>query len=80
MTTSDELQKVLESIDDKLSWLLKLRVEEHFVEGATNQEKVEMMYRMGFGNQEMAELINTTTSSIRATLSNLRKEGVIEDE
>lgn len=73
-----ESKELLESIDNRLKWLLQLRVEEQFDEGATNKEKVKLLYQMGFSNQEMAEVVGTSTSSIRGTVSTLRDEGEIE--
>ncbi|GAB3679666.1 hypothetical protein GCM10028857_01350 [Salinarchaeum chitinilyticum] len=71
-------KELLESIDNRLKWLLQLRVEEQFDDGATNKEKVKMLYRMGFSTQEMAEVVGTSESSIRGTVSQLRDEGLVE--
>lgn len=70
---------VLKSIDNRLKWLLKIRVEEQFDEDATNKEKVEMLYKMGFEYGEMAEIIGTSRNSIRGTVTTLRDEGLIDD-
>lgn len=75
MSNNEEL---LESIDNRLKWLLTLRVEEQFDENATNREKVKMLYDMGFDNSEMAEIVGTTESSIRGTVSQLRSDGEID--
>ena len=74
----EEAKEMLESIDNRLKWLLRFRVEEQFGDGATNKEKVKLLYQMGFSNQEMAEVVGTSASSIRGTVSILRKEGKIE--
>jgi predicted ArsR family transcriptional regulator len=75
----DEKDKeLLESIDNRLKWLLKLEVENQFDDDATNKEKVRMLHQMGFDNPEMAEVVGTSKASIRATLSDLREEGAIE--
>jgi hypothetical protein len=74
----EEAKELLESIDDRLKWLLRFRVEEQFDDDATNKEKVKLLYRMGFSNQEMAEVVGTSASSIRGTVSTLREEGEIE--
>jgi DNA-directed RNA polymerase specialized sigma24 family protein len=71
-------KELLESIDNRLKWLLQLRVEEQFDDSATNKEKVKLLYQMGFSNKEMAEVVGTSSSSIRGTVSTLREEGVIE--
>ncbi|MFC6757685.1 MULTISPECIES: hypothetical protein [Haloarcula] len=73
----EESKELLESIDNRLKWLLQLRVEEKFDDGATNKEKVKMLYHMGFANEEMAEVVGTSESSIRGTVSTLRSEGEI---
>ena len=73
-----EAKELLKSIDNRLKWLLQLRVEEQFEDGATNKEKVRLLYQMGFNNQEMAEVVGTSASSIRGTVSQLRDEGEIE--
>lgn len=74
----EETKELLESIDNRLKWLLQLRVEEQFDDGATNREKVKLLYQMGFSNQEMAEVVGTSASSIRGTVSTLRDEGEID--
>lgn len=73
-----ETKELLESIDNQMKWLLRFRVEEQFDDGATNKEKVKLLYQMGFSNQEMAEMVGTSTSSIRGTVSTLRDEGEID--
>lgn len=75
---SGDTTDVLKSIDNRLKWLLKLRVEEQFDEDATNKEKVELLYQMGFENGEMAEIVGTSKSSISGTVTHLRNEGKIE--
>jgi transcription initiation factor IIE alpha subunit len=74
----EEAKELLESIDNRLKWLLQLHIEEQFDDGATNKEKVKLLYQMGFNNQEMAEAVGTSASSIRGTLSILRDEGMID--
>lgn len=76
--TNGETTALLESIDNRLKWLLQLRVEEQFDDSATNKQKVKMLYQMGFNNQEMAEVVGTSESSIRGTVSQLRKDGEID--
>ena len=75
---NEEAKELLESIDNRLKWLLQLRVEEQFDDGATNKEKVKLLYQMGFSNQEMAEVVGTSASSIRGTVSTLRDDGEID--
>lgn len=77
MSNSDTTE-LLRSIDTRLKWLLQLEIEDHFDEGATNQEKIGKLYQMGFSNQEMAEIVGTSEGSVRGTISKLRKEGEIE--
>ena len=74
----EEAKELLESIDNRLKWLLQLRVEEQFDDGATNKEKVKLLYQMGFNNQEMAEVVGTSASSIRGTVSTLRDDGAVD--
>ncbi|ELZ58906.1 hypothetical protein [Haloferax sp. ATCC BAA-646] len=74
----EESKQLLNSIDNRLKWLLQLRVEEQFDDGATNKEKVKLLYQMGFENQEMAEVVGTSASSIRGTVSALRDDGEID--
>lgn len=74
----EESKTLLESIDNRLKWLLQLKVEEQFDDDATNKEKVKKLYQMGFDTQEMAEAIGTSDSSIRGTLSSLRNDGEID--
>lgn len=76
--TDGDTKAVLESIDNRLKWLLQLRVEEQFDDSATNQEKIRMLYQMGFSNQEMAEVVGTSEGSVRGTLSTLRSRGEID--
>jgi len=76
--TDDETKELLKSIDNRLKWLLQLRVDEQFDDGATNKEKVKTLHQMGFGNEEMAEVVGTSESSIRGTVSTLRNEGEID--
>lgn len=79
MNESEEVVELLENIDTHLKWLLTLRIEEHFDDEPTNEEKVELLHKIGFSNDEMADIVGTTIGSIRATKSNLRNKGVIED-
>lgn len=74
----EETKELLESIDNRLKWLLQFQVEEHFDDGATNKEKVRMLYEMGFSNGEMAEIVGTSEGSIRGTLHSLREDGEID--
>jgi hypothetical protein len=74
----EETKDLLRSIDSRLKWILKLEAESQFNEEATNREKVEKLYRMGFDTGEMDEIIGTSEGSIRGTRSNLRDEGVID--
>lgn len=76
----DESKDLLKSIDSRLKWLLQLQVKEQFNEDATNKEKVKLLYQMGFGNQEMAEVIGTSASSIRGSVSTLKDEGELSDD
>lgn len=74
----EETKDLLRSIDNRLKWLLQLHIEEEFKDGATNREKVNLLYQMGFSNQEMAEVVGTSASSIRGTVSTLRDQGEID--
>lgn len=74
----EEAKELLESIDNRLKWLLQLRVKEQFDDGATNKEKVKLLHQMGFSNQEMAEVVGTSANSIRGTVSALRDDGDID--
>ena len=76
--TDDETKALLRSIDNRLKYLLQLRVEGHFDDGATNKEKVQLLYEMGFRTDEMAEIVGTSTGSIRGTVSSLRNEGLVD--
>ena len=75
---TEDADKVLKSIDNRLKWLLKLEVENQFDDSATNKEKVRMLYEMGFEISEMAEIVGTSKGSIHATCSDLRNEGAID--
>lgn len=74
----EETRVILESIDSRLKWLLRLRLEDQFDEDATNKQKVKLLHEIGFETPEMAEIVGTSESSIRGTLSALRSEGEIE--
>lgn len=76
--TNEKTNELLESIDRRLKWLLKLEVEDYFPEDATNMMKVKTLYRMGFDYSEMAEVVGTSESSVRGTVSKLRSEGEID--
>lgn len=76
MTRSEK--DILESIENTLKQLLAIQVESQFDEDATNREKVKRLYSLGFNNTEMAEIIGTSTSSIRGTVSSLRSDGEID--
>lgn len=76
--TSSETEQLLESIDNRLKWLLQLRVEEQFDDDATNKEKVKMLYQMGFSYDEMAEIVGTSKGSITGTVTHLRNDGEID--
>jgi len=70
--------EILESIDHHLKMLLRLEVEDQLEEIDTNKDKVKVLHEMGFETKEMAEMIGTTSGSIRASLSNLRENGDID--
>lgn len=72
-------EKLLESIDNRLKWLLKLRVRDHFEEETTNKEKIKTLYNMNFSNSEMADILGISEGSVRGTISTLRKEGAIDE-
>jgi len=76
----EESKELLQSIDNRLKWLLQLEVKEQFDDGATNKQKVKVLHQMGFETDEMAEVIGTSDSSIRGTLSTLRSEGEVADD
>lgn len=76
MTRSEK--ELLESIDNRLKWLLQLGIDDQFDDDATNKEKVKMLYQMGFSNEEMAEIVGTSEGSIRGSLHSLRSDGEIE--
>lgn len=71
-------EDILESIDNTLKRLLAIQVEAQFDEDASNRDKVKRLYDLGFDNDEMAEIIGTSQSSIRGTVSSLRSDGEIE--
>lgn len=71
--------ELLESIDKKLSGVLRLMAEEKLSEDSAIQEKVKKLYNMGFSNGEMAEIIGTSKSSVSGNLSHLRSDGEIDD-
>jgi CRP-like cAMP-binding protein len=74
---SEEIE-YLQSIDRRLKWILYLQVKDHFDEELTVKEKVKELNKMGFSNQEMAEVIGTTKNTVSKEKSILRKEGEIE--
>lgn len=76
MTRSE--MEILESIEDTLKQLLAIQIEDQFDEDATNRDKVKRLYNLGFDNTEMAEIIGTSTNSIRGTVSSLRSDGEID--
>lgn len=71
-------RELLESIDEQLKWLVKLRVQDRFDDDATNREKVKLLYNLGMSNSQMAEIIGTSKSSVRGTVSSLRSDGEID--
>lgn len=71
-------KEILKCIDNRLKWLLALQVENSFDEEATNKQMVKKLYGMGLSNSEMAEVIGTSESSIRGTVSSLRSDGEID--
>lgn len=77
--TGRSQKEILESIDHHLKMLLRLEVEEELEEMDTNKEKVKVLYKMGFENKEMAEMIGTSPGSVRSSLSTLRDDGKIDD-
>lgn len=74
---SEEIE-LLRSIDQRLKWILQLQVKEHFDEDLTVKQQVRELNKMGFSNQEMAEVIGTTKNTVSKEKSILRKEGEIE--
>lgn len=76
MTRSEK--DILESIENTLKKLLAIEVEAQFDEDATNRDKVKRLYKLGFDNTEMAEIVGTTASSIRGTVSSLKSDGEID--
>lgn len=76
--TNGDTANLLESIDNRLKWLLQIRIEEYFDDNTTNQEKIKKLYQMGFSTREMAEVVGTSQGSVRGTLSTLRSRGEIE--
>jgi len=79
MKMSDETINLLRSIDNRLKELLRLEVESHFDDGDTKKQRIAKLYKMGFDNAEMAEIVNSSEGSVRGTISTLRKEGVIDE-
>jgi Mn-dependent DtxR family transcriptional regulator len=71
-------KELLESIDNRLKTLLKLRAKDYLEEDSTTKEKVKKLYKMGLTNGEMAEIIDTSKSSVSGTVSHLRSKGEIE--
>lgn len=76
MTRSEK--EILGSIENTLKQILAIQVEDLFDDDATNRDKVKRLSQLGFDNTEMAELIGTSASSIRGTVSSLRSEGEID--
>ena len=72
-------KEVLESIDRSLNGILKLLAEDKLSEKSSVQDKVKKLYKMGFNNGEMAEIIGTSKSSVSGSLSHLRSDGEIDD-
>lgn len=71
-------KEILESIEGTLKQLLAIQVNTQFDEDATNREKVKRLYTIGFDNSEMAEIVGTSESSIRGTVSSLRSDGEVD--
>lgn len=71
--------EILESIDRWLKILVKLEVESKIDELDTNKEKVRALHGLGFDTKEMAEMIGTTSASVRAAKSNLREAGELDE-
>lgn len=74
----DSERELLKSIDNRLKWMLALQLENMFEDGATNRDKVKVLYEIGLSNSEMAEVIGTSKSSIRGTVSSLRSDDEID--
>lgn len=72
-------EDILQEIDRKLHYLVRLQVEEKLDADATNKEKIKTLQKFGFSNSEMADIVGTSEPSVRGTLSKLRKEGEIDD-
>lgn len=72
-------KELLKSIDDRLKHLLRLQAMEQLENDATVKEKVRQLHPMGFSNQEMAEIIGTTSGTVSNYKSELNKEDEVED-
>lgn len=76
MTDKKEL---LKSIDRNLEMILKLEVEDKIDEFDTKKEKIKILHGTGFNKDEIADFVDSTRGSVRATLNDLEKEGEIND-
>lgn len=76
MTRSEK--EILENIENTLKQILAIQVDTRFDEDASNRDKVKRLYSMGFDNSEMAEIVGTSESSIRGTVSSLRSDGEVD--
>lgn len=76
---TEDATELLERIDSTLNRLLRLRIEEYLEDGLTKKEQVGILYDLGFSNEEMAEITDSSEGSVRKYLSELRQEGVIEE-
>jgi DNA-directed RNA polymerase specialized sigma24 family protein len=71
--------ELLESIDQRLKTLIRLKIQDEIESYETTKEKVKVLNELGFNNSEMAEIIGTSEGSVSGTLSRLRSNGEIDD-
>lgn len=77
---TEQLESNVEEINQKLDQILKLMVVSRFNEDDTIQDKIALLMRAGFeDNQEMAKMIGTTGGTVRTEKSALLNDGG-EDE
>jgi len=67
--TTDEL---LEEISSKLKCITYLLGIQQFQEGK-KEEHIERLNKLGFNNDEVALMVGTSSDSVRATLSKIRR-------
>lgn len=67
-----------EEIIERLDKIIYILASDYVDPEATIAENIVTLYRFGFSNQELADLLGTTEGTIKTTKSELRSEGRIE--